>query len=130
MITEIKNIYHLINAAIYSTIYGFPGKKLKVIGVTGTDGKTTTSFYIYNILKAAGIKTGLITTVEAKIGDKTYDTGFHVTTPDAKEINKLLAEMVKQGCEYAVVEVTSHSLSQHRVWGIPFNIGVLTNVTR
>ena len=109
--------------------YGNPSRNLKIIGVTGTDGKTTTATLIYEILKFAGKKVGLISTVSAKIGDKDYDTGFHVTNPEPVALQRFRAEMVKNGCEYAVLEVTSHGLDQERVAGINFEMGVLTNIT-
>lgn len=112
-----------------SEFYGNPSKKLKVIGVTGTDGKTTTSNLIYWILKSARKKVGLISTINAKIGDKEYDTGFHVTNPEPVMLQKFLSDMVKTKCEYAVLEVTSHGLDQRRVAGVQFYAGVLTNIT-
>ena len=114
---------------IASAWYLHPSKKLKIIGVTGTDGKTTTSTLIYWILKTAGKRVGLISTVSARIGDKDYDTGFHVTNPEPLTLHKFLSEMVDRGCEYVVLEVTSHGLDQGRVSGINFDIGVLTNIT-
>jgi len=90
---------------IASAFYGYPSRGLKVIGVTGTDGKTTTSHLIDHLLTQAGKKVGLISTLLAKIGDRRYETGLHVTSPDPVALQKFLAEMVKEGCEYAVVEV-------------------------
>lgn len=115
---------------ISSEFYGNPSQKLKVIGVTGTDGKTTTSSLIYHILTSNGKKCGLISTVSAKIGDKEYDTGFHVTNPDPVSLDKFLREMVDQHCEYAVIEVTSHGIDQKRIAGIKFDICVITNITK
>jgi len=109
--------------------YGFPARHLIVIGVTGTDGKTTTTNLIYQILKAAGLKVGLVSTVNAQIGDETIDTGFHVTTPEAPEIQRLLARMLTAGLTHVVLETTSHGLAQHRVDGCEYDIGVVTNIT-
>jgi len=108
---------------------GYPARKLIVIGVTGTDGKTTTSHLIYEILKQAGFKVALVSTVAAYIGDEEIDTGFHVTTPDAKLLQPLIKKVVAAGMTHLVLEVTSHGLDQHRVLGCNFQIGVLTNVT-
>ena len=107
----------------------FPSRNLVMIGVTGTDGKTTTCNIIHSILCAAGIRTGLITTVNAVIGDETKDTGFHVTTPDAVVLQDLLEQMVDTGMTHCVIEVTSHGLVQHRVSACEFDIAVLTNIT-
>ncbi len=109
--------------------YGFTSKKLKIIGVTGTDGKTTTVNMIYQILKDAGKKTSMISTINGVIGGKIYDTGFHVTSPSADIIQKFLRQAENHGSEWMVLEVTSHGLAQFRVWGIPFEIGVITNIT-
>jgi len=109
--------------------YGNPSKKLKVIGVTGTDGKTTTANFIYQILSRAGKKVGLISTVSAKIGKEEIDTGLHVTNPEPILLQKLLSKMVDKKCEYAVLEVTSHGIDQERIAGIDFELGVLTNIT-
>jgi UDP-N-acetylmuramoyl-L-alanyl-D-glutamate--2,6-diaminopimelate ligase len=116
-------------AHLAAGFFEHPGRKLTVIGVTGTDGKTTTSNLIYQILLAAGIKTGLITTVNAIIGDEMLDTGFHVTTPEATEIQDYLARMVEAGLTHVVLETTSHGLAQHRVDGCEYDIAVVTNIT-
>jgi len=109
--------------------FGFPSRKLTVIGVSGTDGKTTTASLIFNILKEAGIRAGMISTVNAVIGSQTLDTGFHVTTPDAQDVQRYLAQMVSSGMSHAVLEATSHGLAQHRVEGCEFDVGVVTNIT-
>ncbi len=109
--------------------YGYPSLRLTVIGVTGTDGKTTTATLIHSILTAAGLRAGLISTVSAVIGDETLDTGLHVTTPGADAVQHYLARMVAAGLTHAVLEATSHGLAQGRVNGVDFDIAVLTNVT-
>lgn len=109
--------------------FGYPARQLVVIGVTGTDGKTTTVNLIHQILIAAGLKTGLISTVNAVIGDRILDTGFHVTTPEAMDVQRYLAEMVKAGITHVVLEATSHGLAQKRVEACDFDIGVVTNIT-
>jgi UDP-N-acetylmuramoyl-L-alanyl-D-glutamate--2,6-diaminopimelate ligase len=116
-------------AKMSAAIYDYPSKKMTIVGVTGTDGKTTTSTLIYHILRAAGYATGLISTVSALIGGKELDTGFHVTTPEATEIQAYLAQMAAQGTTHVVVETTSHGLAQHRVSACEFDIGVVTNIT-
>ncbi|MCA9392149.1 UDP-N-acetylmuramoyl-L-alanyl-D-glutamate--2,6-diaminopimelate ligase [candidate division WWE3 bacterium] len=126
---KIKNIYHRIRAVIAQVYFGFPSKKLKVIGITGTDGKTTTCFYLYNILKAAGYKVAVVTTIEARFGDEVVDTGLHVTNPDAWKLRQLLWRIVYNGMEYAILEVTSHGIDQGRVYGIKFDVTGLTNIT-
>lgn len=109
--------------------HDFPARKLTVIGVTGTDGKTTTGAIIAHILRSAGRKVGLVTTVQAEIGNRTLDTGLHVTTPDALDTQRYLADMVEAGCELAVLESTSHGLHQHRVDACEFDVAVVTNIT-
>ena len=124
-----KNIYHLVVALLANLYYGFPGSKLTVIGVTGTDGKTTTTHMIYEMLKGAGKKVSMLSTIQAVVGGEAYDTGFHVTTPDPHVLPKFLREAVKHGDEYFVLEVSSHALDQNRVAFTRFAIGVLTNLS-
>src|SRR5689334_3427137 len=114
---------------IAASFYNWPGRKLTVLGVTGTDGKTTTTNLIYQILLAAGIKAGMVSTVNAVIGDEVLDTGFHVTTPDAQDVQNYLARMVAAGLTHAILETTSHGWAQYRVDACEFDIGVVTNIT-
>lgn len=125
----IKNTYHLLQALLAVIISGYPSKKLKVIGITGTDGKTTTVNLVYHILKSAGVKTSMISTVNAHVGEATFDTGFHVTTPSPFGVQKFLKMMVKAGSEVAVLEVTSHGLDQNRVTFVDFYEAIITNIT-
>lgn len=112
-----------------AALYDFPSDDLIVIGVTGTDGKTTTATILYHILKAAGYNVGMITTVSAKINDREIDTGFHVTTPESPNVHRFLAEMRDNGVTHAILETTSHGLAQQRVAAVNFDIGVVTNIT-
>jgi UDP-N-acetylmuramoyl-L-alanyl-D-glutamate--2,6-diaminopimelate ligase len=108
---------------------GFPARRLTVVGITGTDGKTTTCNLLYAILVAAGRRTGLVSTVNAVIGAQAFDTGLHTTTPDSPDVQCYLAEMVAAGMEVAVLEATSHGLEQHRVSACDFDVAAVTNVT-
>ncbi len=116
-------------AYLSAAFYGFPARQLTVIGVTGTDGKTTTANLIYQILMTAGKQVGIISTINALVGDETLDTGLHVTTPEAPDIQRYLGRMVSAGLTHVVLESTSHGLAQHRVTGCEFDIGVVTNIT-
>ena len=187
---RIKNIYHLLNAILANLWFGFPSRRLTVIGVTGTDGKTTTVSLIYHILKSAGCNVSMVSSVGAVIGGENYDVGFHVTTPSPWALQRFIlralgsrlplndSSLVRSPAEakmlrslrqfknfsnasvpaaryrshrhtvafgdssekffhakaprifnYLVLEVTSHAIDQDRIWGIPFDISVLTNVT-
>ncbi|EKD89998.1 MAG: UDP-N-acetylmuramoylalanyl-D-glutamate-2,6-diaminopimelate ligase, partial [uncultured bacterium] len=117
----INNFYHLPKAILANIIYGFPTRGLTVIGVTGTDGKTTTVNMIYQILLAAGKKVSVVSTINAP--------GFHITSPDSFAVQRFARQAASSGDEYLVLEVTSHALDQYRYWGIKFDIGVITNIT-
>ncbi len=125
----IRNFQHFVEAVFAVIKNGYPARDLTVIGVTGTDGKTTTSHIISSILQEAGIKTALISSVGAFIGDEEVDTGFHVTTPDPKLLQPLLVKIKEKGITHVVIEATSHGLDQHRLLGCNFKVGVLTNIT-
>ncbi len=116
-------------AWLAASFYDFPARRLTMIGVTGTDGKTTTCNLLYQILLAAGIKAGLISTVNAIIGNEVLDTGFHVTTPDSLEVQKYLSKMLASGLTHVILETTSHGWAQYRVDACEFDIGILTNIT-
>jgi UDP-N-acetylmuramoyl-L-alanyl-D-glutamate--2,6-diaminopimelate ligase len=110
--------------------FGFPSRRMVLIGVTGTDGKTTTVNLVYGILKKAGLRAGMISTISAVIDGEELDTGFHVTTPDAKALQEYLARMAAAGLTHCVLEVTSHGLAQRRVEGCEFDAAAVTNITR
>lgn len=125
----INYLYHLPKAALANSVYGHPSRDLFIIGVTGTDGKTTTTNLIYHILKSAKKKAAVISTVDAKIGRKSIKTGLHVTSPDTFQLQSLLRKMRSQKIRYVVLEATSHGLDQFRLFGINPKIAVLTNIT-
>jgi UDP-N-acetylmuramoyl-L-alanyl-D-glutamate--2,6-diaminopimelate ligase len=116
-------------AWLAAAFYGYPGRKLRVIGVTGTDGKTTTSNILAAMMRAGGHKVGMITTVNAEIGDRVLETGLHTTTPSPLEVQAFLREMVDAGSRFAVIETTSHALDQERTLGSEYDVAVVTNVT-
>ena len=120
--------YHLTKAVMAAHKYGFPGKRMRVIGVTGTNGKTSTCFMIWKMLNAAGHKTGLMTTVAWGV-DKLEEQVEHMTTVDVETLNYRMKKIADLGAEFLVLEITSHALVQHRVYGVPIEIAVMTNVT-
>ena len=111
-----------------SAWYGFPSSKMILVGVTGTNGKTTIVTLLYQLFRQLGHKTGLLSTVCNYVNDLAVEATH--TTPDALALNELLAQMVDAGCEYAFMEVSSHSVEQRRIAGLEFNGGVFTNLTR
>ncbi len=120
--------YHFAQSVFATTKYHHPAKKLHVIGVTGTNGKTTTCFMIWQMLRSAGFKVGLMTTVAWGV-DKLEPELGHMTTVDAVTLNKRIAKIKNQGAEFLVLETTSHALAEFRTLGIPFEIAVFTNLT-
>lgn len=117
-----------VTGKLATTFYGDPSRKLKLVGVTGTNGKTTIATLLYAMFIEMGHKCGLLSTVCNYINGKAYPSTH--TTPDAISLNKLLAMMVDEGCEYAFMEVSSHALAQERVGGLEFAGGIFTNLTR
>ncbi len=122
-------VRRFLRSLLWLIYFGYPSRKLKLIGVTGTDGKTTVTNLVYHILQKAGKKVSVISTIYGKIGDEVFDTGFHVTTPAAQQMQKYFRQAVKDGSEYFVVEATSHGLDQFRLLGCKFEVGILTNIT-
>jgi UDP-N-acetylmuramoyl-L-alanyl-D-glutamate--2,6-diaminopimelate ligase len=121
---------HLVEAMVYNCLYGFPARGMKVIGVTGTNGKTTTSFLIHRMLQSAGYKTGLMTTVAWAMGDEVQLQTQHMTNVPVPLLMRRLRAMRAAGVEWLVLETTSHALVQYRTWGIPYSVAVLTNISR
>jgi UDP-N-acetylmuramoyl-L-alanyl-D-glutamate--2,6-diaminopimelate ligase len=112
---------------IASNFYDNPSEKLKLVGITGTNGKTTTVTLLYNLFEQLGYKTGLLSTILNKIHNKTISSTH--TTPDAVALNELLHDMVEAGCDYAFMEVSSHAIHQHRIAGLKFSGGIFSNIT-
>jgi len=126
---KIEPAGHLIESMLVSARYGFPARKMRIIGVTGTNGKTSTSFFIHRMMNEAGIKAGLMTTVAYGVGDDIHRQMEHMTTTSSKVVQQRMRDFAKQGAEWVVVEASSHGLAQNRVWGLPFEIAVMTNLT-
>ncbi|MEO5950723.1 MAG: UDP-N-acetylmuramoyl-L-alanyl-D-glutamate--2,6-diaminopimelate ligase [Candidatus Saccharimonadales bacterium] len=131
-----KNIFraieptgHLAEAVISNISQGFPAQSMRIIGVTGTNGKTTTSFMIHKMLVDAGYKTALMTTVAYGVNNDVKSQIAHMTTVSSLPLQKRLREFKNQGVDWVVLETTSHALAQHRVWGVPYEIAVMTNIT-
>ncbi|HEY6736800.1 MAG TPA: UDP-N-acetylmuramoyl-L-alanyl-D-glutamate--2,6-diaminopimelate ligase [Candidatus Saccharimonadia bacterium] len=120
---------HLLEAIMWNVLMGFPARGLKIIGVTGTDGKTTTSTLIYGMLNDAGIKTGLMTTIGYGVPGNWHDNHVHMTTMPTRPMLQRMRELRREGIEWLVLETTSHALAQHRVWGVPYSVAVMTNIT-
>ena len=113
---------------VSANFYHHPAKKLRVLGITGTNGKTTSTYLVKSILEQAGHQVGLIGTIETVIGDVVLESGR--TTPESLDLQRLFAEMVDQGMDYAVMEVSSHALDLHRTAGIPFAGALFTNLSQ
>lgn len=124
IVPDTRRAYSVMCAAFY----GYPSEQLKLIGLTGTNGKTTSAFLIKDLFEHLGHRTGLIGTVQNMAGDKVYPA--HYTTPDSQELQFLFSEMVKEKCEYCVMEVSSQALAQGRVDGCHFDIALFTNLTQ
>lgn len=120
---------HMVESVLMNARYGFPSRNMHIIGVTGTNGKTTTSFLIHRMLVEAGVKTGLMTTVAYGVNDDIKPQLQHMTTTSANVLQRRLRDFKRAGVEWVVLETTSHALAQHRIWGIPYEIAVITNIT-
>jgi UDP-N-acetylmuramoyl-L-alanyl-D-glutamate--2,6-diaminopimelate ligase len=120
---------HLVEAVLINSVNRFPGRGLKVIGVTGTNGKTSTTYMIHRMLHEAGYKAGFMTTVAYGAGMKVQPQMHHMTSVSQPELMKRLKWMKSQGVEWLVLETTSQALAQNRVWGVPYSVAVMTNLT-
>jgi UDP-N-acetylmuramoyl-L-alanyl-D-glutamate--2,6-diaminopimelate ligase len=129
LFSAIEPYGHLIESVIANIRYGFPSRNMHVIGVTGTNGKTTTTLLIQKMLSEAGYKVGVLSTVAYGIGDDIKPQIEHITTAQAGILQRRLRDFKKAGVEWVVLESSSHSLAQYRTWGVPYEIAVMTNVT-
>lgn len=126
---KIEPAGHLAEAVLLNALAGFPLRGLKVIGVTGTNGKTSTSFLIHKMLVESGYNAGLMTTVAYGVGNNIHPQIAHMTSVSVPLLLKRVKAMKAEGMDWLVLETTSHALAQHRVWGVPYSIAVLTNIT-
>ena len=126
---QIEPYGHLVESVGANVRHGFPSKKMHIIGITGTNGKTTTTFLIHRMLHEAGFRVGMLSTVAYGVGDDIKSQIQHMTTEKASILQKRLREFQQAGVEWVVLETSSHSLAQSRVWGVPYEIVVMTNVT-
>lgn len=127
---SIKNIFHFFEALLANLFFGFPSKKAYVIGVTGTNGKTTTTQMIAKIIEESGRKVAISSTINFKIAEKNWVNKTKFTTPSAWKTQKFIKQAIQSGCEFVVLEISSHSLDQNRIWGVDFDAAVVTNITR
>lgn len=121
--------YHRALAALGAFVYGYPSKKLTVIGVTGTNGKSTTAYFIAKILDSAGYKTGITSTALFKIADREWLNDKKMTMLGRFQLQRMLRDMVRAGCQYAIIETSSEGIAQHRHRGINYDVAVFTNLT-
>lgn len=126
--SPLRVFYHKIRAIIAALVYAFPAKDMIVVAVTGTDGKTTTCNMIHAILSEAGHKVGLISTVSMAIGDEKWMNATKMTSMDPFLMNKYLSHMKKAGCDYVVLETSTHAIFYNRIWGVDIDVAVLTHI--
>lgn len=129
LFARIEPYGHLVEGLVINLMYGFPGRGMKVIGITGTNGKTSTTYMVHRMLQNAGYKTGLMTTVAWGVGNDIHEQQTHYTNVPVPELMKRLKVMRAAKIDYLVMEITSQGLAQHRAFGVPFGTAVLTNIT-
>jgi len=127
---KIKNIYHLFQAVLANFYFGFPSKKIKVIGITGTNGKTTTTQLVIKILEEGGFKVAMASTINFKLDQEEWVNKTKFTTLSPWKVQEFIKKAADKRCDYLVLETSSHSLDQYRVWGVDYDTAVITNVTR
>lgn len=122
-------VYHWLLAVSGNLIYRFPGRKMIMIGITGTNGKSTTVELVNSVLKTAGYKTGMLSTIAFEVAGERTENTTNRTTLGRWQTQKMLRKMVKAGCEYCIMEVASEGIAQYRIWGVPFDVAVFTNLS-
>lgn len=120
--------FHLPKAVLANLVFGFPGRKIRVIGIAGTKGKSTTAYLVNQLLESLGFKTAVLSTTTVKIGRDEQLNDFKMTSVDSWDLQKFLSKAVKENCRFAVLETSSHALKQFRTWGVKFEVVVLTNM--
>ncbi len=125
----IISLYHYFLAVIATLLYGFPSRRMIIIGITGTKGKTSTANFVWSALESSGMKTGILSTANVRIGEKEILNPFHMTMPGRFVVQKFLKRMADEGCKAAIVETTSQGIVQHRHIGIWYDIAIFTNLT-
>ncbi len=123
------SLYHYCFAVFANLVYGIPSRKMLVIGITGTKGKTSTANFVWSVLQKSGIKTGIISTANIRVGEVEEENNFHMTMPGRFFVQKTLSRMVKAGCEVAIVETTSQGIVQFRHIGVQYDVAIFTNLT-
>lgn len=126
---KVEPLGHLVEAFLVNCFYGFPARGMHVIGITGTNGKTTTSFMVHRVMVEAGYDVALMSTVAYGVGNDITPQVAHMTTISSPQLMKRIRQFKKQGAKWLVLETTSHALAQHRVFGVPYEIAVMTNIT-
>ncbi len=130
LFAKIEPFGHTVEAVVFNLLNGFPARKFKVIGITGTNGKTTTAFLVHRMLHEAGYRVGLMTTVAYGAGLDIKPQAYHMTNVPVPELMRRLKYMKRAGVEWLVLEATSQGLAQNRVWSVPFSVAVMTNISQ